>query len=74
MRSKDEDDGILELKVPKKSGVSYWPELLRNLNPKTDVVWKYINDYYFEEVQDLKDKQAKESAKSSRVEKPAEAS
>jgi hypothetical protein len=74
MRSKEEADGILELKVPKKSGVSYWPELLKNLNPKTDVVWKYINDYYFEEVQDLKEKQAKDQTKNSRVDKPTEAS
>ena len=74
MRMKEEEDGVLELKVPKKSGPSYWPELLRNLNPKTDVVWKYINDYYFEEVQDLKEKQAKEQAKISRPDKPAEVS
>lgn len=72
MKIKEEADGVLELKLPKKSGVSYWPELLRNLNPKKDYVWKYINDYYFEEVQDLKEKQAKEHAKNSRVEKPTE--
>jgi hypothetical protein len=33
---------------------------LRNLNPKIDLVWKYINDYYFEELQDLKEKDLKE--------------
>jgi len=60
MRSKEEGDGLLELKIPKKSGPSYWAEILLNLNPKKDVVWKYIHDYYFEELQDLKEKQAKE--------------
>lgn len=51
-------DGEVEFKLPKRVAPSYWPEILKQPTER-DIVWKYINDYYFEENMDMKEKQAK---------------
>lgn len=51
---KEEGDGQIEFRVPKLEGQIYWSEILKNPNAANVVVWKSIQDYYFEEVNDLR--------------------
>jgi len=51
----EESDSELELKIPKKNGQSYWAEIIKAPTER-DVVWKSVHDYYYEEVNDLKEK------------------
>lgn len=69
---KDEgSDSTIEIKIPKKQ-TSYWPEIVKGTTER-DVVWKSLNDYYHDELMDLKEKQTREQTKSSKKQEKAEA-
>jgi hypothetical protein len=52
-------DGEVEMKIPKKEAQVYWSEIIRNFNPSTDYVWKSVQDFYLDELQDLQPKAKK---------------